>query len=231
MGNTICVKEDSPAEQRLSMSNQGTKVFLDLLILAADTMEKTPAQETLVSFLKDRREINRIAPGTAGFDLDELPWKEASFAEDVKFLFLLAKTAKLDKCFGRLPYEAEKTIVLPWLEQFAEMTASMIPEDRAGALVYDREQMCFIYKGIPWQLYSHPWEPCLYLARNEQIIFTLHNAYTVDTLIQVFSAGGKVRDYGNSYDETNFRKVLAAVIDSNRTDMDFFYAAKLVREG
>ena len=29
------------------------------------------------SFLKDQKGINAIAPGIAGFDLDEMPWEEA----------------------------------------------------------------------------------------------------------------------------------------------------------
>ena len=230
MGNTICLNDHSPAELRLSMSNQGTDVFLDLLILAASAMEKTEAQEELVSFLKERREINRIAPGTADFDLEELPWRNDSFAEDVRFLFLLSKTAELPRSFEQLPYEAEKTVVLPFLERFAEMIAAMFPEERTGALVYDREQMFFIYRKIPWQLLDHPWEPCLYLVRNDVIRFVLHNAFTVDTLIRTFSAGETVTDFGNRYDETMFRRILAAVIDSSRTDMDLFYAAKLVKD-
>ena len=52
-------------EEWLVMSNQGTDCFLDLLICAADTLEKLVDQEELISFLKDRKDINDFAPGTA----------------------------------------------------------------------------------------------------------------------------------------------------------------------
>ena len=80
------------------MSNQGTDCFLALLIIAADGFETTEQQEELISFLKDRKAINMIAPGTAGFDLDEMPWQDD---------------------------EVNKEIVIPWLKQFAELIRQM----------------------------------------------------------------------------------------------------------
>ena len=55
-------------------------------------------QEELISFLKDRKAINMIAPGTAGFDLDEMPWQDD---------------------------EVNKEIVIPWLKQFAKLIRQM----------------------------------------------------------------------------------------------------------
>ena len=64
------------------MSNQGTDCFLDLLIIAADGFEKTGHQKELISFLKDQKEINKISPGSAGFDLDEMPWQAVTLKND-----------------------------------------------------------------------------------------------------------------------------------------------------
>ena len=58
------------------MFNQETDSFLELLILAADALHQTKYQEEMVSFLKNQKDINTVAPGTAGFDLDEMLWKE-----------------------------------------------------------------------------------------------------------------------------------------------------------
>ncbi len=121
MSNIIRVNESSTKNKRLVMSNQGTDCFLDLLICAADTLELTPNQEELVSFLKNQKEMNSNAPGTAGFDLTELPWHSETMAEDLWFLMRLTEAAKSKEVLKRLPYEANRKIVLPWLGRFAEI--------------------------------------------------------------------------------------------------------------
>ena len=121
MSNIIRVNESSTKNKRLVMSNQGTDCFLDLLICAADTLELTPNQEELVSFLKNQKEMNSNAPGTAGFDLTELPWHSETMAEDLWFLMRLTEAAKSEEVLKRLPYEANRKIVLPWLGRFAEI--------------------------------------------------------------------------------------------------------------
>ena len=121
MSNIIRVNESSTKNKRLVMSNQGTDCFLDLLICAADTLDLTPNQEELVSFLKNQKEMNSNAPGTAGFDLTELPWHSETMAEDLWFLMRLTEAAKSKEVLKRLPYEANRKIVLPWLGRFAEI--------------------------------------------------------------------------------------------------------------
>jgi hypothetical protein len=83
MSNIIRLNETAPNEEWIVMSNQGTDCFLDLLITAADDIEKTEQQKELISFLKDHKDINAVAPGTAGFDLDEMAWQESTLKEDV----------------------------------------------------------------------------------------------------------------------------------------------------
>ena len=121
MSNIIRVNSSSTKNERLVMSNQGTDCFLDLLICAADTLDLTPNQEELVSFLKNQKEMNSNAPGTAGFDLTELPWHSETMAEDLWFLMRLTEAAKSEEVLKRLPYEANRKIVLPWLGRFAEI--------------------------------------------------------------------------------------------------------------
>ena len=103
------------------MSNQGTDCFLELLLLAASALEQTPAQRGLIAFLADQREINRIAPGTAGFDVEEMPWESDSRLEDAAFLLRVAETAKSRSGGEKLGYTPEEQIVFPWLDRFAEM--------------------------------------------------------------------------------------------------------------
>ena len=67
-------------------------------------------------------------------------------------------------------------------------------------------------------------------------VCALHNAYNPEALVKAFTAGKTVKtnygkDYDKEYDEAGFCRVLAVALDSGRDDMDFFYAAKLAKEG
>lgn len=128
MSNTIRQNDEAPPDQWLTMSNQGTDCFLELLLLAASALEQTPAQRGLIAFLADQREINRIAPGTAGFDVEEMPWESDSRLEDAAFLTRVAETAKSRSGWEKLGYTPEEQIVFPWLDRFAEMVRSFVSD-------------------------------------------------------------------------------------------------------
>lgn len=128
MSNIIRLNKTAPKDQWIIMSNQGTDCFLELLILSADALHQTEHQEALVSFLKDQKDINAIAPGTAGFDLVEMPWKEGTLKEDLDFLLRVAARAESERIFGELPYEANRDIVSPWLERFERLIRQRITE-------------------------------------------------------------------------------------------------------
>ena len=57
-----------------------------------------------------------------------MPWEEKSLSEDVRFLLQIIQAAGTDPVLARLPYEVNKEIVLPRLEQFGSMTERMKPE-------------------------------------------------------------------------------------------------------
>lgn len=121
MSNIIRFNDASPNSEWLSMSNQGTDCFLELLIHAADTMSCTQSQKALIDFLKGQKVINELAPGTAGFDVEEMPWNAHSLSEDVRFLLRVIKAAKSLPVQNELSYIPNKNIVIPWLGQFMEM--------------------------------------------------------------------------------------------------------------
>ncbi len=221
------------------MSNQGTDCFLDLLITAADAFEKTEHQEQLISFLEDQKDINDLAPGTAGFDLDEMPWHTETFKDDAEFLLCVTAEARNERSFRKLSYEASTDIVLPWLMQFSvlvkHMKSGSVSEEDRGTLDLNPDEVTYTYKNEIYRLHSHSYEPCLYLYRGEELVCTLHNAYDTRELVKAFTAGETVKtnygkDYDKEYDEAGFCRVLAAALDSGRDDMDFFYAAKLAKE-
>ena len=125
MSNIIRLDETAPNSEWIVMSNQGTDSFLDLLITAADTFEKTEHQEELLSFLRDQKEINDIAPGTAGFDLTEMPWRVGTLADDADFLLRVTAEAQNESVLTKLPYDADRDIVIPWINQFARLVEYM----------------------------------------------------------------------------------------------------------
>lgn len=121
MSNIIRLNETAPNDEWIVMSNQGTDCFLNLLIIAADGYEKTDHQRELVSFLKDQKEINDIAPGTASFDVDEMPWSKDTLSEDVAYMMKMIEKAKTAEVIRKLDYRPDLRIVSPWLDQFSMM--------------------------------------------------------------------------------------------------------------
>ena len=128
MSNIIALNENAPNEELIVMSNQGTDCFLDLLITAAGNFEKTEQQKDLISFLKNQKDINAVAPGTAGFDLDEMPWHAGTLKDDAEFLLRVAAEAQNERSFRKLPYDVAADIVFPWLKQFAVLVKHMKSE-------------------------------------------------------------------------------------------------------
>ena len=121
MSNIIGFSKAVFGKERISMSNQGTDCFLELLELAAAENNMTNNQRKLISFLKERREENLSAPGTASFDVDEMPWSKDTLSEDVVFMMKVIEKAKTVEVAGKLDYRPDLRIVSPWLDQFSSM--------------------------------------------------------------------------------------------------------------
>lgn len=121
MGNIIRLNDTAESNVWILMSNQGTDCFLELLICAADTIEKTQNQEEMISYLKGQKAINEVAPGTASFDIDDMPWKAFSLPEDKQFFLHVVELAKSHSILDKLPYDLDEGIVFPRLDRFAEM--------------------------------------------------------------------------------------------------------------
>ena len=101
-----------------------------------------------------------------------------------------------------------------------------------GVLDITENNIGDLYKGIEYELAYHPYEPCLYLMNGDEYAVTLHNAFTTEEIIRVFSVGDSLRAIdGTFYDKKEFCKVLATAIDRNFVNVDFTYAAKKMREG
>ena len=121
MSNIIGFSKAVFGKERISMSNQGTDCFLELLELAAAENNMTNNQRKLIVFLKERREENLSTPGTASFDVDEMPWSKDTLSEDVVFMMKVIEKAKTVEVTGKLDYRPDLRIVSPWLDQFSSM--------------------------------------------------------------------------------------------------------------
>lgn len=124
MSNVITMNYGTSDVRSIVMSNQGTDSFLDLLITSACSFGQTSSQKKLVSFLKERRDLSEIAPGTVGFEVEEMPWDYSFILVDRLFLMDAANNAMTETVVNKLSYEVNKDIVFPWLKQFAEMMDS-----------------------------------------------------------------------------------------------------------
>ena len=115
MSNIIGFSKAVFGKERISMSNQGTDCFLELLELAAAENNMTNNQRKLIVFLKERREEN------LSFDVDEMPWSKDTLSEDVVFMMKVIEKAKTVEVTGKLDYRPDLRIVSPWLDQFSSM--------------------------------------------------------------------------------------------------------------
>ncbi len=105
MSNIIGFSKAVFGKERISMSNQGTDCFLELLELAAAENNMTNNQRKLIVFLKERREENLSVPGTASFDVDEMPWSKDTLSED--------SNIKKHKKTQKKPQEAQVATTTP----------------------------------------------------------------------------------------------------------------------
>ena len=119
MSNVIRLNSKSPTEEWISMSNQGTDCFLELLINATTGVDLTENQKRLFSFLARKKDINNDSPGCASFDIDEMPWSASTLEEDKQFIQKICEKAKDNRLWVNLGYEPDGDLVIPWLDAFA----------------------------------------------------------------------------------------------------------------
>jgi len=143
MSTIIGFSKAAFGNEKISMSNQGTDCFLELLEMAAAEEEMTDSQRKLIGFLKDRREENLAAPGTASFHVDEMPWDKDALSEDIVFMMQIIKKAKTVETAEKLDYRPDLRIVYPWLNQFSMMIWKLDKD-----YLYGTEEKALVKQGI-----------------------------------------------------------------------------------
>ena len=92
------------------------------------------------------------------------------------------------------------------------------------------DKVIFTYEGKEYELRSHPYEPCLYIYENDEMIKILHNAFEVYNLVERFESGEtEIGPDGTEYDKEAFCKVLAAALGDERYEMNWTFAGQMVK--
>ena len=151
MANIISLNNSKNKENNISMSNQGTDVFLDVLITCALSDEMSESQLKLLEFLEDKKYINGHSPGTISFDIEEMPWNSNSFNDDKSWLQKLIQKTKDPLLWKKLGYEPEPEIILPWLDKFSEMIDRFNIDEEKKLNISDNNSKIFFKKGFGWK--------------------------------------------------------------------------------
>lgn len=116
------------------------------------------------------------------------------------------------------------------LNIYEDDVMSILPDPKHGIIKRKGKDVIFLYRGVEYELTDQPYEPCLYIKKDGAIFRTLHNAFTAYDLPEYFAQGNSLTAIdGKKYGKKDFCKVLAAAIDGDRSEMDFTFAAGLVK--
>ena len=77
MGNIFSFRRDDSPENQISISNLGTDVLLDILVLAGSALAETDSEKRLIVWLAEHS--RRIGTGTVGFCIADMPWAPETF--------------------------------------------------------------------------------------------------------------------------------------------------------
>lgn len=89
-------------------------------------------------------------------------------------------------------------------------------------------RVMFALEDEVYELRSHPYEPCLYICKDDETVKILHNAFDAKDLMKAFENGETVTaPDGKEYDRDTFCRVLAAALKDDHYEMNWTFAAKL----
>ena len=146
--------------KKISQSGQGTLGFAPE---KSETADERKIREAVMGELKNvfrpeflnriddiivfhqltQKDINEISPGSAGFDLDEMPWSKDTLSEDAVFMMKIIEKAKTPEVAGKLGYRPDLRIVSPWLDQFSLMIWKLDKD-----YLYGTEEKALVKQGI-----------------------------------------------------------------------------------
>lgn len=127
-----------------------------------------------------------------------------------------------------LRFEDGETLVI---DAFDMELMEALPDPEEEPVRKNGDDVTVSCDGETYVLKDHPYEPCLYVKKDGITVLTLHNAFTADSLYESFSSGETVKGIdGRDYGETAFTSVLFEALGSGRDEMNFTFAAELLRK-
>ncbi|MCG7379099.1 hypothetical protein MH215_18965 [Paenibacillus sp. ACRSA] len=106
--------------ESLRMTNTGTSVFIEILVLSGSYIAETDREKEFVIWLA-QRDQNIVGRGTVGFDLDEMPWLEHDLEPMKQFTLRMIDGARKKTQWQMLDYEPSEDWCHVKLDHFSAM--------------------------------------------------------------------------------------------------------------
>lgn len=151
MANIFSFRRDDPPEDHISISNIGTDVLLDILVLSASALAETDSQKRLTVWLAEHDQ--KVGSGTVGFCIADMPWDPETFAADKDFMVRVTDAASQRTGWVKLPYWPKADHLLPMLGWFRKCFVRLKAEDIDPAVLpqwlADMEEDDPVLNGFP----------------------------------------------------------------------------------
>lgn len=119
---------DEYARDKLSMTNRGTAMFINIICLSGGRLAETDTQKRMMVFLAEQNQ-DAVGSGTVGFDIDEMPWDREHFAEDKAFMLRVIEGARQRLGWETLDYTPNAEFAMSYLDDFQVLIERMTEAD------------------------------------------------------------------------------------------------------
>jgi hypothetical protein len=126
MGNSIRY-DARPDLAEAEMSNGLTSVVISVLCLGAASVATDDREREIATWLGSRDQ-GVFGLGMVGFDLEQMPWSQASFEVERAFVLRAIDAAKAKTGWDRLDYPPHEESVFASLDKFRSLAAAFVPE-------------------------------------------------------------------------------------------------------
>ncbi|SCB28631.1 hypothetical protein GA0061100_106414 [Rhizobium hainanense] len=117
-----------PELPAIQMQNGLTDVFMEVVAIAASALAQTRSEQAFASWIASRDQAV-LGLGAVGFDIAEMPWHIATFAEDRNFLIRAITAAESKIGWEKLGYEPKEDWLMPCLMRFRMLVSAFEPHD------------------------------------------------------------------------------------------------------
>ena len=101
---------------------------------------------------------------------------------------------------------------------------NIIYQDDGCVFGKEEETYVFFFNGNTYHLESIVYEPCLCIEASDRTSITIHNAFTIDELLNAIRDNGSIHMIsGNDYDVPGVFTLIRKAIEMNRKDVDLSY--------